>query len=88
MSRKKYSLLFTSPPYQGVTDYHADQWLRLWMLSGKHGIKTNEIPNKNRGRFVNKNNYEILLDTVFEKSSYLMNADCTVYVRTDKQISP
>lgn len=82
---EKYSLLFTSPPYQGVTDYHADQWLRLWMLSGKHGIKTNEIPNKNRGRFVNKNNYEILLDTVFEKSSYLMDADCTVYVRTDKR---
>ncbi|HQU93693.1 MAG TPA: DNA methyltransferase, partial [Pyrinomonadaceae bacterium] len=31
-STQKYSLLFTSPPYQGVVDYHADQWLRLWLL--------------------------------------------------------
>ena len=28
------SLLFTSPPYFGITNYHYDQWLRLWLLGG------------------------------------------------------
>ena len=27
-------LLFTSPPYCGVTNYHYDQWLRRWLLGG------------------------------------------------------
>jgi hypothetical protein len=30
----RFSLLFTSPPYYGITNYHYDQWLRLWMLGG------------------------------------------------------
>ena len=28
-------LLLTSPPYFGVTNYHYDQWLRLWLLGGR-----------------------------------------------------
>lgn len=82
---EKYSLLFTSPPYQGVTDYHADQWLRLWMLSGKYGIKKENEQNTHRGRFVNKINYENLLNVVFGESANLMKDDCTIYVRTDKR---
>ena len=31
----RFSLLFTSPPYCSLTDYHADQWLRLWLLGDK-----------------------------------------------------
>jgi hypothetical protein len=27
-------LLFTSPPYRGVTNYFYDQWLRFWLLGG------------------------------------------------------
>ncbi|OQY27559.1 MAG: hypothetical protein B6244_10290 [Candidatus Cloacimonetes bacterium 4572_55] len=37
----RFSLLFTSPPYYSVTDYYADQWLRLWLLGGP------ENPNRN-----------------------------------------
>ena len=36
----KASLLFTSPPYQGVVNYHADQWLRLWLLGGPDSPKS------------------------------------------------
>jgi hypothetical protein len=32
--RKKVKLVVTSPPYLDITDYHEDQWLRLWFLGG------------------------------------------------------
>jgi hypothetical protein len=32
---KPARLLLTSPPYQGITNYHYDQWLRLWLLGGQ-----------------------------------------------------
>jgi hypothetical protein len=32
--RKRVSLVITSPPYLDITDYHEDQWLRLWFLGG------------------------------------------------------
>jgi len=33
--QKTFKLLFTSPPYIGISDYHRDQWLRLWMLGNE-----------------------------------------------------
>src|SRR5207237_4498202 len=36
----KAALVFTSPPYFRVTNYHYDQWLRLWLLG--------EAPNDDR----------------------------------------
>ncbi|TKK64404.1 site-specific DNA-methyltransferase [Ilyomonas limi] len=79
----KFSLLFTSPPYYSVTDYHKDQWLRLWLLGD------NEIPHtsrdKHRRRFVNKEDYYSLLDNVFGLSSQIMADQSTIYVRTDKR---
>ena len=33
-SRAKANVLFTSPPYRAITNYHYDQWLRLWLLGG------------------------------------------------------
>lgn len=79
----KFSLLFTSPPYNSVTDYHADQWLRLWLLGGP------ETPayrrGKHQGRFVSKTAYYELLDGVFGKCATLMDDDNTVYVRTDSR---
>jgi hypothetical protein len=30
----KVKLVITSPPYLDITDYHEDQWLRLWFLGG------------------------------------------------------
>lgn len=32
--KQKVKLLITSPPYLDITDYHEDQWLRLWFLGG------------------------------------------------------
>ena len=47
------SLLFTSPPYQGVTGYHNDQWLRLWLLGGPS--KPEYVKINTQGNFHQKN---------------------------------
>lgn len=79
----KFSLLFTSPPYCSITDYHADQWLRLWLLGGEpYG---NSLKEKHKGRFVNKQEYHDLLDNVFGSCSKMMKRKSTIYVRTDKR---
>lgn len=78
---RKCSLFFTSPPYYGVTNYHKDQWLRLWMLGGQ------EAPlwasEKHKGRFDSKDEYINLLDKIFETASQIMDKKGVVYVRTD-----
>jgi len=79
----KFSLLFTSPPYYSITDYHADQWLRLWMLGGSETPKV--ITEKHKGRFNDKERYYNLLDNVFRLSSKMMDEKSTIYVRTDKR---
>jgi DNA modification methylase len=79
----EYSLLFTSPPYYSITNYHADQWLRLWLLGGDNTPKS--VKGKHKGRFGNKQEYYDLLNNVFELSSKIMDENCTVYVRTDKR---
>jgi DNA modification methylase len=80
-SKKRYSLLFTSPPYCSITNYHADQWLRLWML-GDPAIPV-AYDEKHKGRFINKDDYRNLLDTVFSLSSSVLKRDAVIYVRTD-----
>jgi len=79
----KFSLLFTSPPYYSITDYHADQWLRLWMLGGDEIPKS--LVEKHKGRFIDKENYYNLLDDVFGLSAGMMDRKSTIYVRTDKR---
>ncbi len=79
----RFSLLFTSPPYCSVTDYYADQWLRLWLLGGPEIPKSNQ--EKHKGRFVCKEDYYNLLDTVFGKCAALMDKQSTIYVRTDRR---
>ncbi len=79
----KFSLLFTSPPYCSITDYHADQWLRLWLLGGE--ANANSLKEKHKGRFVNKQEYHDLLDNVFGLCSKMMKRKSTIYVRTDKR---
>jgi DNA modification methylase len=81
--QRKFSLLLTSPPYCDVTDYHADQWLRLWLLGGpEFPVATSA---RNKGRFINKEHYTDLLDQVFGKCAKLMKRKSVVYVRTDKR---
>lgn len=83
MRNRKFSLLFTSPPYFSVTNYHADQWLRLWMLGNDPTPKSRN--EKNCGRFGSKEDYFNMLDSVFKYSSKLMNKNSTIYVRTDSR---
>ncbi len=76
-------LLLTSPPYYAITNYHYDQWLRLWLLGGP--------PNALRaggavcGKFEHRQRYRDLLRQVFSKASDLLADDATVYVRTDRR---
>jgi len=78
-----FSLLFTSLPYFSITDYHADQWLRLWLLGGTENSQS--LRDKHKGRFINKQEYYELLDIVFGLSSKIMKKKSTIYVRTDKR---
>lgn len=79
----KFSLLFTSPPYCSITDYHADQWLRLWLLGGESSPKA--LREKYKGRFIGQEDYFNLLDDVFGLCSKIMKRHNTVYVRTDRR---
>ncbi len=79
----QYSLLFTSPPYCGITDYFMDQWLRLWLLGGPS--EPEYLKDSHKGRFVNKEKYTELLDTVFGNCAQLLKKDATIYVRTDSR---
>ena len=79
----KFSLLFTSPPYCSITDYHADQWLRLWLLGGSENPLS--LKEKHKGRFVNKQEYYDLLDNVFGLCAKMMKTKSVIYVRTDKR---
>lgn len=78
---RPFKLLFTSPPYYGLTNYHYDQWLRLWMLGGP------PVPRRSGGahqnRFESKCAYEVLLKRVFGKAAGAMDPEGRVYVRTD-----
>jgi DNA modification methylase len=79
--KRRFDLLFTSPPYCSITNYHSDQWLRLWML-GEPPEKT-EFSDNHRNRFINKENYYLLLESVFDQCSKLLNKQAIIYVRTD-----
>ena len=78
--QKQCSLLFTSPPYQGVTNYHVDQWLRLWLLG--NSFKLEHDQKKHRGKFSSKEEYRELLESVFKNAAQIMGEDSTIYVRT------
>lgn len=79
-TKRKVSLLFTSPPYQGLTNYYKDQWLRLWLLGGNDSPLG--ISKKHMGRFESEEDYESLLRDVFKGAAGLMSKNGVVYVRT------
>jgi len=76
-----YTLLFTSPPYCGVTNYHYDQWLRLWMLGQSDHPKS--PGGLWQGKFRSEKNYKDLLLRTFSDSAKLMKKSAVIYVRTD-----
>lgn len=77
----KFNLLFTSPPYFNVTNYHYDQWLRLWLLgiTENASLKFGDYKNK----FSSKTKYILLVEQVFQLCSELLRKTGIVYVRTD-----
>jgi hypothetical protein len=76
-------LLFTSPPYHGVTNYFYDQWLRLWLLGGPPQPRS---PGDNcKRKFENKRDYVETLRTVFAKSKPLLSRGAVVCIRTDSR---
>lgn len=81
LKKKQFKMLFTSPPYYRVTDYHLDQWIRLWLLGEDPIQKFNPDPNKNN--FGNQEHYYNLLYTVFNNAKKFLTEDATIYVRTD-----
>jgi hypothetical protein len=84
---RRPSLLLTSPPYLGVTNYHYDQWLRLWMLGGPPTDRrvNNAYNGKHRGKFADRVIYAQLLSNVFNRAARIMRTDAVAYVRTDRR---
>ena len=74
------SLLLTSPPYMGVTDYQYDNWIRLWVLGGYSW----PIYNAEQ-KYQNKSKYEQMIKDVFRLCRKNMKDDATVVVRTDRR---
>ncbi len=81
----KAKLLLTSPPYFGITNYHYDQWIRLWMLGGAPSDSLSDSPfhGENSGKFANEQKYRKLLLDVFSLCKSMCSEKATIYVRTD-----
>lgn len=77
----RVKLLFTSPPYCGVTNYHYDQWLRLWLMG--FPFVTNSNLSANDNRHSNRDQYKKLLIDAMMSAAGLMDDKSVVYVRTD-----
>jgi hypothetical protein len=77
----RYDMLFTSPPYFNVCNYHSDQWLRLWVLGGK--TRPVRKADRSTGSFQSMPEYRALLIDVFSKAATLMKPGAAIYVRTD-----
>ena len=75
-SLPRCSLLFTSPPYYGLTNYYVDQWLRLWLLG------EDPSPNSKLQKYTSQEAYRGLLESVFGSISQIMNSNSTIYIRT------
>ena len=80
MEQSKAKLLLTSPPYFGVTNYHYDQWLRLWLLGFETDAYVARGPHQ--GRFAHPGHYRSLLNGVFSRAANLVADDVIIYVRT------
>lgn len=75
----KSDLVFTSPPYCGVTNYRYDNWIRLWQLGEGPALPEYESSH----RFAHRQLYQELLGNVFAHCSRTCNESANVYVRTD-----
>ena len=76
-------MFFTSPPYYGITHYHKDQWLRLWLLGGENQPLWSH--GEYKGRFNSKSEYKELLEKVFGDAAQIMDETGTIYIRTNSR---
>lgn len=83
---KKYkeepaSLVLTSPPYMGITNYQYDNWIRLWALGGP------ALPDWSQAqRYGNRERYTALLDQVFAALATCCQEEAVIAVRTDARL--
>ena len=77
---RKFDLLFTSPPYFGITDYRQDSWIRLWMLN-----EGPPLPDwKKDPRTSGQASYRHMLNEVFsETRKHLNPRHSVIWIRTD-----
>ncbi|MCY3655637.1 MAG: DNA methyltransferase [Chloroflexi bacterium] len=74
------SLLITSPPYRGVTDYWNDHWIRLWLLG--YDFRKDW---KRSARHTGKDEYRALLAAVFREARRHLTRGAAVLVRCDQR---
>jgi hypothetical protein len=74
------SLILTSPPYLGVTNYQYDNWIRLWALGGPNFPDWGQAHRHN-----SRVRYTDLLNDVFSMVKNRSRDDACVIVRTDKR---
>lgn len=74
------TLLVTSPPYCGVTDYWNDHWLRLWLLGHQFGQDW-----KRTSKFSHQMAYRELITSVFRESARILRDEATILVRSDQR---
>lgn len=77
----KFQFLLTSPPYCGVTNYRADNWIRLWILG------EGPLPDwESSQRYKDRDAYRKLLMETFADARAALASDAVVLVRTDSRI--
>lgn len=77
--KRKFDLVFTSPPYFSITDYRQDSWIRLWLLN-----EGPSLPDWKKDSQVSKrDSYAKLLANVFSAIKRLLQTNGLVWVRTD-----
>lgn len=76
---KRFSLLFTSPPYFGITNYRQDSWIRLWMLG-----EGPPLPDWKKDKTTARQEvYRQMLNDVFFEASKLLKPYSVIWIRTD-----
>ena len=73
-------LLVTSPPYNGVTDYWNDHWIRLWILG--HKMRKDW---KRTAKYENREVYRNLIHDVFRESGRHVKEGAAILVRSDRR---
>lgn len=76
--RGRVKLVVTSPPYLDITNYHEDQWLRLWLLGGPGRPDTRQAADD---RHRNAERYWEFLGEAWTGIVPLFHDTCQIVVR-------